>query len=474
MSGGRAEAARAWTAPLIAAVLVFGGHLALGANATSLALGLCAVWFAFLAVLLAAAPWARRALQRARLGLVGAPFACVLVLAILSLTPAGVGGPQPIWRQVPGALATVSLDPYATLVQIVLVLALAAAFVAGVALGADEERARRTLRSLLLLGMAYGAWAFADHAISPALLFGAPRPFEPDRLSASFGSANTAATLFGALTLLGLVDLSGAYRAARPGGAFQARDLQRLAPALVRPLIALALAATCLVLTQSRAGMLATAAVGVALVGALAITRARTGAVAAPLVGAGALAAGLALASVALNLGALQQRFSFLRADALARGQVFAAHWAAVQAAPWSGYGLGGFAHVNAMIMNRTDAAALASLGAAHDVYLQWLEQAGALGAAAMFATVALAAALLAAAAIGRRRLRAWRIGIGAVLALFLVHGASDYALEVPSMALFLSLLLGLGVGAPPSPLLSRRAAAPGGGGGRGALAVAQ
>ena len=33
------------------------------------------------------------------------------------------------------------------------------------------------------------------------------------------------------------------------------------------------------------------------------------------------------------------------------------------------------------------------------------------------------------------------------VLLLFLLHGASDFALEVPSMALWLSLTLGLGCG---------------------------
>jgi len=34
-----------------------------------------------------------------------------------------------------------------------------------------------------------------------------------------------------------------------------------------------------------------------------------------------------------------------------------------------------------------------------------------------------------------------------AVLLLFLLHGASDFALEVPSMALWLSVTLGLGCG---------------------------
>jgi hypothetical protein len=70
----------------------------------------------------------------------------------------------------------------------------------------------------------------------------------------------------------------------------------------------------------------------------------------------------------------------------------------------------------------------------------------------------------LAIGVVRRRRMRGWLIAIAGVLLLFLLHGASDYALEVPSMALFLSLLLGVGVGcaaqgatlAPPTPSRTR------------------
>jgi O-antigen ligase len=446
----------------LAAGLVFAGHLALGANRANLALALSAAWFAFLAALIVSRPWARQGIQATRLTLIGVPFAGLLLLTALSLTSMGAGGAHPIWSFTPGISATVSIDPYATVVEIIKLLALAAAFLVGVALGADDDSARRAMRALLLVGTAYCAWAFVDHALEPKLLFGTDRHFDPGRLSASFGSSNTAATLFGALALLNIVDLIRTHESVRPARRLHVGDIQRVAPPLARPLLALALAATCLILTESRAGIAVTVGVGVALLGAVGLTRSRPTALAAPIVGAVVL--GLALASVALNLGALQQRLLFVSADTLGRSQIFAAHWSAFEAAPLSGYGLGSFAHVNAMIMDQTNLAALKMIGAAHNVYIQWLEEAGVLGAAAMFATMGMVVLELAIGVVRRRRMRGWLIAIAGVLLLFLLHGASDYALEVPSMALFLSLLLGVGVGcaaqgatlAPPTPSRTR------------------
>ncbi|MGH6971547.1 MAG: WcaI family glycosyltransferase, partial [Caulobacteraceae bacterium] len=348
-------------------------------------------------------------------------------------------------------------DPYATLVEMVKLAALAAAFLVGVALGADDERARGALRAVVAVGAVYGAWAFLDHAVSPGLLYGAPRPFGPERLSASFGSGNTAATLFGALSLLSLVWLARAYARARPAGAFHPGHLQSIAPATALPLLSLAVSATCLVLTQSRAGVAASAAAALALVAAMTLADRRRG-VSGPLLAAILGIVGLALATVAINFGQLQQRLAFLPADSLSRGQIYAAHWAAFLAAPWSGYGLGTFHRIDALLMTPANAFALKTIGAAHNVYLQWLEEAGVPGALAMFATVGVVAAQLGLNIARRRRIRAWLLGVAAVLALFLLHGAADYALQIPSMALFLSFLLG--VGAAPAPDARARPAA--------------
>jgi O-antigen ligase len=210
----------------------------------------------------------------------------------------------------------------------------------------------------------------------------------------------------------------------------------------------LALSLTCLILTFSRGGIAATAVAAVVLVGALILTGERRRSVSGlALAAAAALLGGLVVLVGVTHADQLQQRFAAAQADGANRAQIFAAHWDAVVKAPLGGYGLGSFERVNGLIMNNANLAALDALGAAHNVYIQWIEQAGVPGAAAMFVTVAAIGASLAIAAVRRRRMRSWALGIMAMLLLFLLHGASDFALEVPSMTLWLSVMLGLGCG---------------------------
>jgi O-antigen ligase len=435
-------------APYLVALLVFAGHLAYGANSDALALVFAALWFALLAVLALSQPWFSAAVQARPLAPVAIPFILVLTLAAFQLTPWALGGPHPVWQWAPSATPIGSIIPYATRLEILKLLALAAAFLVGFALGADDDRFRLAMRAILTLGLAFAAWAFLDHAANPTMLFGDLRHSDPTRLSAAFGSSNTPATLFGALALLNIVDLTRTYQARRPEGRFHASHVQRLAPHLARPLVALALSLTCLILTFSRAGIAATAVSMVALVGMMAFAGARRRSISAPVFGVAAVLLAALVGYVLLTQAdMLQQRFLTAQVDSANRGQIFAAHWAAALKAPVGGYGLGSFTRVNGLIMNNANVATLDTLGAAHNVYIQWAEQAGVPGAAAMFATVTAIAATLATAAVRRRRMRSWALGIMAVLLLFLLHGASDFALEVPSMALWLSVTLGLGCG---------------------------
>jgi hypothetical protein len=462
---------RPFGGPTIASVLVslllFAEILLYGANASDLALGFSGLWLLALALVLTLS-WAGKALGQARLAWIGFAFASVVLAGVLSLTPFAVGGAHPVWSWVVGAglpglalndpPASASLDPYLTIVELIKLAALGATFLIGAIFGADDERAKSLIRWLLGLGLAYSLWAFIDRVTNPAWLFDAPRSFDPNRLSASLVSANTAATFFGALTLLNLIDLDRKFQNYRPSGKtdggkavirrIDIRRLERLAPKFALPLISLAAAATCLILTLSRGGISATAAVAIILIGSTGVARARQGAMSAPAAATIAILVGIVLASFALNLGSLQDRLNFLGSDTLARNAIFAAHLAAFSAAPASGYGLGSFAHLNLMIMDQANLAVLDLLGATHNIYVQWLEQAGLVGAVPMFTCIALIALQIARGAIRRRRMRPWLVGILAVLALFLIHGASDFALEVPAMAGLLSLLLGVGCGA--------------------------
>jgi hypothetical protein len=456
----------AFSGPVIASglvgLLLFAEIMLYGANTTDLALGFSGLWFAALALLLTQA-WARDALAQIRLGWIGLVFVGVLLAGVLSLSPWAIGGPHPVWTWVADAMPTASIDPYLTQVELVKLAALAAIFLIGSIFGADDERAKSLIRWILGLGLAYSFWAFIDWVSNPGELYGAARSFDPSRLSVSLVSANTAATLFGALTLLNLIDLDRTFQHHRPGARVDTRRvdahraapprmdirrLERLAPKIALPLVSLAAAATCLILTLSRGGLLATAAIVIILIGGAGIARARRGALSAVALATISVLAGIILGSFALNLGSLQDRLSFLDNDAVIRTTIFAAHWAAFYASPASGYGLGSFAHVNAMITNQTNLSALGLLGAAHNVYLQWLEQAGLVGTLPMFACIGLITLKIARGAVRRRRMRSWLVAVLAILALFLIHGASDFALEVPAMAGLLSLLLGIGCGA--------------------------
>jgi O-antigen ligase len=442
-------------------LLVFAAHLLYGANRTDLALAFAAIWFACLAAVMLAWPVRDADAYRALLWPATA-FSATLALVGLSLTPAALGGANALWLWVQGAPGVASIDPYGAVVEMVKLLALGSIFLVGFVFGVDGDGAKLLLRAVVTVGLAFSGWAFLDHAMNPAMLFGLPRPVEPGRLSAAFGSANTAATLFGSLTLLNLVDLIGAFDAGRPPAGVQGRDTRQLALHLVRPSAGLMLAFVCLALTQSRAGLAATVGLALCLLAAVLYVRQRHRAVAAAPIAVACLIIGLLAVTIALNGDALQQRFLAVNSASQVRARIYADHWQAFRESPWSGYGLGSFARINGRLTSASTASDLSLIGAAHNVYLQWLEEAGAPAAALMFSTIGLVALQLARGALRRRRMRSWILAIGAVLALVLIHGASDYALQVPSMAAYVSLLLGVGYGlssAPPG--RAPRSAAP-------------
>jgi len=429
---------------VLVVALVYAGHLLFAANRNDLSVAFSAAWLLALPLLLSQA-WARKSLDRTPLAWVGGCFGLVLLAGVLSLTPAFE--PHPAWSLVPGAIATVTIDPYSTWLELFKLLGLAAAFLAGASFGGDDDRAKQLIQGVLIAGLAYGLWAFFNFETSRTLLFGQPRQLDPSRLAGSLSSANIAATLFGALVVLNVADLMRRLERQREHrtGPLQLRHLEPMLQASAIPLVGLGVCLTCLVLTLSRTGLVVTPAAVAVFLGLRAILGARKGAVAAPLVSMLVIVAGLVIAGVALNMGVMGERLTSFHEDASSRAAVYAAHWAAFQASPWQGYGLGTFAHINNMAMNNANRDTLYGIGATHNVYIQWLEEAGLVGAVPMFATVALIAARIIQGLRTRQRVRLWLLAILTVLGVFLLHGATDFPLEVPSMTLFLSLFLGLG-----------------------------
>jgi O-antigen ligase len=125
------------------------------------------------------------------------------------------------------------------------------------------------------------------------------------------------------------------------------------------------------------------------------------------------------------------------------RDQTLSAHWAAFIDSPLFGYGLGSFDAVNSQIMTGETYRNLWQIRATHNVYLQWLQEAGLVGAAPMFALIGLVLIVsILRAASGRGR--TMQLGLVCASLVVLVHGLTDYALQVPSIAAFWAFLLGL------------------------------
>jgi O-antigen ligase len=389
---------------------IYLGHLAYGALMSNAALlmTMCAA---------AAAGWAvLDPTTRARLvGLKGvaapsAALAVTLAAVLASLIPNG-----------PAA----SLDRSTTLIELVKLLGLACLFATGAGAGGSRRRARLAIWLSLLLGAIFAAWAFV------ASMYGAAYETQAGRLEARFLNPNTAGTLFAALLML---TVSAAISRRFPPR-YQTLGRGLLVSAGLLFLV-------CMLMTASRGAVLA-ALVGLALLVAIGTRLAgqRAGR------GAAWLAAGglvLAFAAVFAAGDFLTERFFHVEQSADLRGDIWRAHWGAFLLHPVFGQGLGTSETVNKLMLNRENFTYLWNIRAILSVYLQWLEQAGLVGALAMFATVGSVMFQATRNLLASTRAR-WAIaGLLAVDVVFIAHGAVDFALETPSMAAFFAYVLGL------------------------------
>ncbi len=414
----------------VAPALLTVAHLLFGANQAA-----ASAWLtASLGVVLlvgAALPLRRAAAELDGVTVPLVLFGLVLAAAAWSLTPWGPGGAHPAWSWAgvePGAL---TVERGATRLEIVKLLGLACVFVLGALQAASRRNAQAAIEIIVWVGAAYAA-------ISLLTFLSGAQVAQGGRLTGGFLSANSGGTVFGILIVLSLALLLRDWKRA------SAREVSRRLTAVAMPTAATVLATVCLLLTASRAALVATlVAASVLLVWTLAGGRGGRGGI--------AIAAGLLfLVAAVLTLGGNDLLWSRLGQDDPTlggRAEVFATHWNAFLASPLFGWGLGSFDVVNLQLMTAETAPALWTIRAAHNVYLQWLEEAGLIGALPMFGLIGWI--------VGGAMLRARRAGTGQTLLIglvcanlvVLVHGLTDFALQVPSIAAFWSLLLGLQFG---------------------------
>ncbi len=429
-----------WTSPALSSALrraapglvpatIFLAHFFYGAALDLPALVLFAGLSAMASIALM---FGRERAELARLtptGTILALFAAVVLVAAWTLTPAVPGGPHPIWDWA-GLPPAATMNRSATVIEILKLLGLGSVFVLGCLLGATSERGRATIGLILALGGLYALVSLGLFVSGSQIASGG------GRLAGGFYTPNVAGAQFGVLLILSSAWMVRQWR--RSSGQTPTDRITVLAP--VAALLILFLA--CLLLTASRAAITATLVAALIFLGGSALDDRRSRW---PLLALGGLSILVAVLFLAQGNTLFADRFGLLAQADGTRSIVAAAHWRAFLDAPLLGYGLGSYPQVNNQIMTAANAPALSVSVIQHNAYLQWLEEAGLLGATPMFALIGVILGVTAWRAIRRPRNRTLVAGLLSASLVVLLHAAVDVPLNTPSFEAFWCLLLGLG-----------------------------
>lgn len=373
------------------------------------------------------------------LSIIAAVLFITYATATAWIAPSGVSPFQglwhPLWREMGLDHGAISIAPYRTIEGVVSLFAPLAAF----ALGALSVRTREDRRALSMLLVA--AAAILGALSMYWLLTGADT-----RLMAQFGSANAAATTFGVLALLLTARLLRASR--RPS----ARVVAQVPPqwrAIAAPLSApltfcvLALTLACLLLTGSRAGILATI-VAFAIIAVLIWAPWRRAPDSAPF-SRGTLLIIAALALVLLVSGGqiLFSRMLHVDADASVRTTLLDMHWRIFLDRPWIGHGLNTFHELNAHYLTPDTWRDAGYVGSTHNIYVQALEEVGIIGFILLTLMIAPVLLKTGANAVFKRSGSEWAAAAFAGAALALIHGVVDFGFQTPAIAALIMFSVG-------------------------------
>lgn len=425
--------------------LVLAELIAFGASDVGVAAVFGAMHAAFLLALLATCGWARKVPAGLAAPWPGLLFLALLVAVAWSLTPFGPGGAHPVWRYLGPEGGSITVDRSSVLLNILRLVGLACLFLASQIVGASETRRRALVWFLLLALGAYAALAIVDQVTLRA----------GRRLTATLLSPNSAATLMGVGVVFAALFFSQAIQ--RAGGSLR---LDKLGLDASLSVGLMAVFGVALALTASRAGIFSTVVGLAVLLTWQVIAQGRKVRTIAIIGGAAALLVVIGLAMRSADLTAA--RLENLQSDVTVRKAIFDAHWEAFKSSPWFGFGLGSFPIVNQLITTTGNLGVLFDVRATHNLYLQWLEEGGVVGG--LFMAAWLLAAL-------------WRLGVEGVKAgmagalaratiaaaiAVLLHGLSDFAVQVPALQALFAVGLGAMTGtAPPSRRPGTKTAAP-------------
>jgi len=233
----------------------------------------------------------------------------------------------------------------------------------------------------------------------------------------------------------------------RAPGRVLAGKFQTLQKLIVAPLslAAFMFCIACVIMTASRGGILAGLAGLIALASLLALSlrRANDGET------AKAWRPALALGGVAAALVLFGGQFLFERFEKIGessnqdRRTVIETHWDAFLERPVWGHGLNTFHAINEAGATPENWRATRVVGAAHNIFVQALEEGGLIGGGLLFG--AYGALILHAfwRALNASSGREWAAAAFAASLLALLHGLVDFGLNVPAISALLCFMLG-------------------------------
>lgn len=356
-----------------------------------------------------------------------------------TLRPAGPWA-HPLWASLGVSGGAIALSPFRVYEGLAGFIGPACAFMLGALVDQSQRERSFALLTVAVAGAAFAVIGFGQYLLQPeSTLIRA-------RLTTAIG-ANGAATAFGVFALLCL-SIAIIARRTPPKARLTRSPLGDLiADATGAPfaLATLLLCVIALAATGSRGGALAFAAAFFLLVGAHLSAGARThfGARAGGFGFALLFSLAVVVAGVIFAVPLLAERFRDAPTDAVLRWQGAMAHWQAFLDRPIFGHGLNSFAEINAYYATIENWKLVANIGAAHNIYIQLLEEAGLIGASAMALMVIppIWRALAGLQAIGSRR----ALNAAALCASAMVgaHGMVDFGMNIPAIAALYAFVLG-------------------------------
>lgn len=457
---GKPDAAQvmARLASTVLCLLVCLAPMALGSN-RPLAWDCNAAGAGLVGLAAAAVLWAeRRAWQFRRFGLLIVPvslWTVALAWAGIQLLPLGGSAlAHPAWKLLGplsqgGELGAISVNPGATETSLLRFLTYVIVFLSTCVIARDASRANRLLRVILVAAVLYALYGLLRLSMNAQSILWFDEPVS-QALTATFINRNSAATYFGVCTCISFAFLLRKFRRLA-----EAVDAERgLASSLERLLSAFVAGAamefagfivllTATLLTQSRAGIVATIAALCAGAVVQLLRRRADGGIVAVLAGSGALAA------VAAGLQMSGSRFALrlIGTDALSdeRLAVYRDTLAAISDHFWLGSGLGTFPDIFPLYRNATPVSGTI-WDKAHSDYLEILLGLGVPGGLAVILGVVAVVLVCFSGALGRRRDSHLPLAGAMTGCLIGLHGLVDFSLQIQAVALTAVVILGVGV----------------------------